>query len=174
MNEDATKIETDDVPKLNLRGAIRMVVVGIGMLAVFIAVFSVLVVVGDAIFDSSPNEAQILQDVFIETGIASSSNDAVHPPQRDIRLGLCELLPDGQVRAGGTLMNPSDKGALYTIDVSFLRSGAVDGREFAAAQIEVPVAKPSETVEWTASANGTVDGPFTCKVVAINRKALAE
>lgn len=174
MNEETTKIESEAPPKLDLRGFIRMVVVGIGMLAVFIAAFSVLVVVGDAIFDSSPNEAQILQDVFIETGIASTSTDAVHPPQRDIRLGRCELSLDGQVRAGGTLTNPTDKGALYIIDVSFLRSGVDGGQEFASAQVEVPIPEPATTVEWTAVADAVVDGPFTCKVVAINRQVMVQ
>jgi len=153
------------------RGCLPLVVVG-GAAAFIMVLVLVTVVVGVKFFgtDGDSSDAEILQDVFIQTGIASASTDADHPPQRDIRLGVCEGDGNGGVRAAGTLTNWTSSPADYRIDVSFRSmAGGSSGEEFAARVTEVDGVEASATVEWSATVEEAPEGAFACRLVAVNR-----
>jgi len=130
-----------------------------------------LVVIGKGVFDGSTDtDARRLQEVFIETGISSASTDAVHPPQLDVKLGTCESNGSEGVRASGTLTNWTDRSADYVIDVSFRRSGPNgSGEEFGTDTVLVEAVPDHATTNWIATTEVVPDGPFACRIVAINR-----
>lgn len=154
------------------RGCIAVLLVGAVLAIVALILAIVLVVIGLRVFgtsDESANE-QILRDVFVETGIASASQDAVHPPQRDIHLGACESDGNGGVRASGTLTNWTNKPADYEIDVSFRTSGVgSSGQEFAASTVSLQAVPDHATTNWAVVVAPSPGGAFACRVVAINR-----
>jgi len=154
------------------RGCLPLIV--LAGAAAFIALLTlvIVVIVGVKFFgtDDGSSDAEVLQDVFIQTGIASASTDANHPPQRDIRLGVCEGDGNGGVRAAGTLTNWTSSPADYRIDVSFRSMvGGSSGEEFAARVTEVDGVAPTTTVEWSASVDDPPEGAFACRIVAVNR-----
>jgi hypothetical protein len=153
------------------RGCLAVLTVGAVLAVAAIVVAIVLVVVGTHIFgSSSSDDAKALQEVFVETGIASASTDAVHPPQRDISLGRCEGDGSGGVRAAGTLTNWTSEPADYSIDVSFRRAGSgAAGEEFAARTVEVDAVPEHSTTNWESVAPDGPDSSFACRIVAINR-----
>lgn len=149
-----------------------MVIVGGAAAFVALLVVVIVVVVGVKFFgtDDGSSDAEILQDVFIQTGIASASTDADHPPQRDIRLGVCEGDGNGGVRAAGTLTNWTSTPADYRIDVSFRSmAGGSSGEEFAARVTELDGVAGNATVEWSATVEEAPEGAFACRLVAVNR-----
>ena len=154
------------------RGCLPLLLIA-GALA-FLALLAaiVLVVVGVKFFgsDDAASDAKVLQDVFIETGIASASTDAVHPPQRDIKLGACEGDGVGGVRAAGTITNWTGSPADYRIDVSFRSMAAgSSGEEFAARVVEVADVPEHSTADWSATVADPPGGAFACRIVAVNR-----
>lgn len=152
-------------------GCLLLLLAGAVLALLGLVVVALLVVVGIGFFGTDDGtDAQVLQDVFVETGIASASTDAVHPPQRDIRLGLCEGDGNGGVRAGGTITNWTGSAADYRIDVSFRSTGPGSaGEEFAARVVELQRVPERSTANWEATVEDPPEGPFACRVVAVNR-----
>jgi len=154
------------------RGCVAILLVGAALAIVALVLAIVLVVLGLRLFggsDESANE-KILQEVFVETGIATASRDAVHPPQRDIHLGTCESDGNGGVKASGTLTNWTNAPADYSIDVSFRTSGGSNaGREFGARSVSVLGVPEHSTTNWAAVVANPPEGAYACRVVAINR-----
>lgn len=153
-------------------GCLTLLVIA-GIVAVLgVVLLALLVVVGVKFFGSDDPAAdeKALQDVFIETGIASASTDAVHPPQRDLKLGACEGDGNGGVRAAGTITNWTGSPADYRIDVSFrsMVAGSV-GEEFAARVVAVRDVPEHTTADWSAMVEDPPEGAFACRVVAVNR-----
>lgn len=154
------------------RGCLAILIVGAALAIIALVLAIVLVVIGLRVFGSSDEDAtdKILRDVFVETGIASASRDAVHPPQRDIRLGTCESDGNGGVKASGTLTNWTNRSADYAIDVSFRRSGpGSSGEEFAARSITVTAVPEHATTNWEAAVGTSPEGAYACRVVSVNR-----
>jgi len=154
------------------RGCLAILLVGSLLAIVALVLAIVLVVVGLRIFGTSDESAdeKILQQVFIETGIASANRDAVHPPQRDIHLGACESDGNDGVRASGTLTNWTNRPADYQIDVSFRGSGpGTSGTEFAASTVSIEAVPDHSTTNWVAVVAAPPEGAFACRVVAVNR-----
>ena len=103
-------------------------------------------------------------------GIETGSPDAAHPPQDDIRLGTCEVGPDGGVRAGGTITDHTDQPAHYRVSVAFEQgTGPTKGPEFGSTVVDVDTVEPAATVNWEASVPQRPDGLFTCRVTRIDR-----
>jgi hypothetical protein len=154
------------------RGCVAVLIVGAVLAIIALVLAIVLVVIGLRIFGESDEvaNAKILQEVYSETGISSSSSDAVHPPQRDIHLGVCESDGGDGVKAAGTLTNWTSESADYEIDVSFRSTGpGSTGEEFAASSITVKAVPEHATTNWSASAPRPEQGAYACRVVAVNR-----
>jgi len=154
------------------RGCLPLVVLAGAASVIALLVVVIVVVVGVKFFgtDDGSSDAEILQDVFIQTGIASASTDADHPPQRDIRLGVCEGDGRGGVRAAGTLTNWTSSPADYRIDVSFRSlAGGSSGEEFAARVTGIDAVPANATVDWSATVEDAPEGAFACRLVAVNR-----
>lgn len=151
-----------------------LLLVGLAAAAAFVLllVTVALVIVGVKFFgsDGSAEDAKVLQDVFIETGIASASTDAAHPPQNDIKLGACEGDGNGGIRAAGTVTNWTNAPADYRIDVSFRTlGGGSSGEEFAARIVDLTGVAEHSTTEWSAVVEDPPTGGFACRIVAVNR-----
>ena len=154
------------------RGCVAVLIVGAALAIIALVLAIVLVVIGLRIFGKSDDNAnaKILSEVFVETGIASASRDAVHPPQRDIHLGACESDGGEGVKASGTLTNWTSESADYEIDVSFRTSGpGSSGEEFAASAITVKAVPEHSTTNWAAIVPRPAQGAYACRVVAVNR-----
>lgn len=154
------------------RGCVAVLIVGAALAIIALVLAIVLVVIGLRIFGKSDDNAnaKILSEVFVETGIASASRDAVHPPQRDIHLGACESDGGEGVKASGTLTNWTSESADYEIDVSFRTSGpGSSGEEFAASAITVKAVPAHSTTNWAAIVPRPAQGAYACRVVAVNR-----
>jgi hypothetical protein len=142
-----------------------------GALAIVVLVIVVAVfVIGKVFFSASDDgNAVALQKIVIETGIDTSSTDIVHPPQRDIHLGSCDVYGDG-VRAAGTITNWTNEDANYSFVISFRSGGAGPfGAEFDSTDVVLTDIEPSATVNWDSVAQGRPDGQFTCRVMRIDR-----
>jgi len=161
---------TDDAT--DQRGCVTILIVGTVLAIVALVVAIALVVIGIRVFGNSDEDAnaKVLQQVFVETGIATASRDAVHPPQRDIHVGNCESDGSGGVKASGTLTNWTTQTADYEIDVSFRSSGSgSSGEEFAATAVSVSAVPEHATTTWTAIVADRPGGAYACRVVAVNR-----
>ena len=87
------------------RGCVAVLIVGAVLAIIALVLAIVLVVIGLRIFGESDESAnaKILQEVYSETGISSTTGDAVHPPQRERRLRDRRVVPHdwaGQHRRG--------------------------------------------------------------------------
>lgn len=156
------------------RGCLVVLMVGAALAVVALVLAIILVVIGLRVFGRSDDSAndRILKEVFVETGIASASRDAVHPPQRDIHLGACESDGADGVRASGTLTNWTNASADYQIDISFRSSGpGSSGEEFAASTVSLQAVPEHATTNWQAVVPRPREGAYACRVVAINRWA---
>ncbi len=155
------------------RGCLVILLVSALLAIVALVLAIVLVALGLRVFGNSDEDAKakILQEVFIETGIASASQDSVHPPQRDVHLGACEGDGEGGVKASGTLTNWTNAPADYEIDVSFRLSGVgTSGQEFAASTVSLQAVPEHSTTNWAALAPTPPEGAaYACRIVAINR-----
>jgi hypothetical protein len=140
-----------------------------------LVLFTVLVVVSltlsGLIGTESPSErARILAEVEQEYGIATSSQDTDHPPQRDVRLGRCELDADGRVMVAGTVTNFTPDPADYQLSLVFLDgSGSSVGAELAATTVDVDAVAPARTVNWSSNSGVSAAGDFTCRIVRVER-----
>lgn len=154
------------------RGCVAVLIVGAVLAVIALVLAIVLVAVGLRLFGSSNDNdnATILSDVVVETGIATASSDVVHPPQRDIHLGACEGDGADGVKASGTLKNWTSESADYSIDVSFRTSGfGSTGEEFAARSLLVQAVPELATTNWSVVAPKPPAGAYACRVVSINR-----
>lgn len=138
--------------------------------------FTVIVVVSlvatGLVGDTSSTSARqkILQDVYDETGIATSSQDVDHPPQRDLRLGRCERNADGVMVTGGSVTNFTSDPATYRIVVVFRGgSGSTLGPELASTIVDVADVASERTVTWSATSGVVPAGDFTCRVASVER-----
>ena len=130
----------------------------------------VLLVIGNALLGGSgPSSATRLREIEIDTGIASTNDDPDHAPQYDIKLGVCEARGRG-VRAGGTIINPTDAPADYRVWLVFRESGpGASGAEFGSAEILVQNVPEHSTTNWEALASARPEGAFACRIVRIDR-----
>lgn len=140
--------------------------------------FTVLVVVSLSVTGviggkgSRSEQDRILQEIVDDTGIATSSRDIDHPPQRDLRLGACERDAVGEVAAGGTVTNYLDEPVDYELTVVFRSgSGSELGAELARTEVRVDSVPPERSVPWRVGSGVAPEGDFTCKVVRIERSA---
>lgn len=151
------------------RWIVRGVVIG-GVLVVALVVIGSVTLLTRIILGSEGDDLETARRrILLETGIDSSSSDIVDPPQRDIRLGVCE--PDGDgVRATGTLTNRSSTTADYRAVVSFREGGTGPfGIEYARSEVTVDGVAPGETVNWSSTAEDRPRGSFACRIMSIER-----
>ncbi|MCD9624619.1 hypothetical protein [Rhabdothermincola salaria] len=170
--------EGDDVdrppgaPPRRLPGGCLLVGLVVGALMAFTVIVVVsLTLIGVIGGESSADERrEILAEIVEETGIATSSQDIDEPPQRDVRLGLCETDGDGAMVTSGMLINPEDAPVDYVLTVTFHEgSGSEMGAEVARREVVVDDVPAGETVEWTASSQAPASADFSCRVVRIER-----
>lgn len=141
-------------------------VLGVVAVVVFVAIFVIVKVFFSA---GDDGDAAALQKIVVETGIDTTSTDIVHPPQRDIHLGSCDVDGDG-VRAAGTITNWTNDPADYTFVISFRSGGAGPfGVEFDSTDVLLTNIEPSTTVNWDSVAQTRPDGAFTCRIMRIDR-----
>lgn len=145
----------------------------VAMMAFTVIVVVSLTLVGVIGGESSEDERrEILAEIAEETGIATSSRDIDHPPQRDVRLGLCETADDGTMTTDGMLANPLDDAVDYTLTVSFHeRSGTDLGVELSRVEVTVEAVPSEEEVDWSADSDVAAPDDFSCRVVRIERQA---
>ena len=156
------------------RGCVAVLIVGVVLAVIALLLAIVLVVLGLKIFGSSDesDNAAVLTEVALQTGIATSSSDAQHPPQRDIHLGACEGDGDGGVKASGTITNWTSEAADYSINVSFRTSGpGSTGEEFASRTLSVQEVPEHATTNWSAAATTPPAGAYACRILSVNRWA---
>ncbi len=150
-----------------------LVAAGVGAALVLlglVAVVAVLVVAKGWLGDKVEDLAKERQDIVTETGIETGSTDVVHPPQRDIRLGACEYDGNGGVRASGTITNWTGDTSDYRVALSFRSgNGGDQGTEFGSTIVTVEAVEPHVTTNWGASVPVGPDGPFTCRIMRIDR-----
>lgn len=145
------------------------VVTGV-LAAVAVVVFVAIFVIVKVFFSAGDDgNAVALQKIVIETGIDTTSTDIVHPPQRDIHLGACDVDGDG-VRAAGTITNWTNDDADYSFVISFREGGAGPfGAEFDSTDVVLTNVESSTTVNWDSVAPTRPDGQFSCRIMRIDR-----
>ena len=170
MTDPAAEVDPEPSPRHVSGCLVAALVVG-GLMA-----FTVLVVVSLAVAGviggegSASEQADRLAEIEAEYGIATSSTDLDHPPQKDLRLGRCEADAAGQIVSAGNVTNYTEEPATYEISATFLAgSGTNVGDELAATVITVRDVPPERTVEWTAASGVSSPADFTCRVVRIER-----
>lgn len=146
--------------------------VGIGLaLAALVALAVVVVAIGIAAgwFEGVDDEAEA-RDIVTETGIETRTPDLDHPPQRDIRLGACEVTDDGDLRASGTLTNWTSEPADYRIEISFLDGdGSARSTEVGATTVTVDELDVHATTNWSGEVASTSPASLTCRIVRVDR-----
>jgi hypothetical protein len=170
MNDPSAEVDPDSDPRRVGGCLIAVVVVG-GLMAFTVLVVVSLTVSGVIGGDGSASEqAEKLAEIEAEYGIATSSTDLDHPPQRDLRLGRCEVDGTGQIVSAGNVTNFTDDLASYEISATFLAgSGSNVGEELSATTVTVVDVPSERTVDWTASSGVSPPGDFTCRVIRIER-----
>lgn len=173
MSEDDEPTRPPTAPSRRLPGGCLLVGLVVGALMAFtVIVVASLTLVGVIGGESSADERrEILAEIVEETGIATSSQDIDSPPQRDVRLGLCEADDDGAMATSGMLTNPEDEPVDYVLTVTFHEgSGTEMGAEVARREVVVEAVAPDDTAEWTASSQTPASADFSCRVVRIERR----
>jgi hypothetical protein len=149
---------------------VAAVVVGVVGLLVVGGLLTGLALARGWIGDKVDDLAKERQEIVDETGIETGSTDIHHPPQRDIRLGACEYDGEGGVRASGTITNWTGKDADYRVALSFrVGNGGEQGTEFGSTVVTVEGVEPESTTNWAAAVPVGPEGPFTCRIVRIDR-----
>jgi len=139
-------------------------------------VFTVVVVVSLSVTGliggkgSRAEQDELLQEIEDEYRIATSSRDLERPPQRDLRLGSCDRLPDGTVRVNGSVTNYTETTARYEL-TAVVREGSGDdqGAELARTVVSVTDVPSEDTVPWSTAWEIRPSGSVTCKVIRIER-----
>lgn len=142
-------------------------VAGVGLLVAVLMLLVVLVIARSVFSRSSVSAQKAEKEVVDQTGIATSTDDVTHPPQRDIRIGTCESDGSSGARAAGTITNWTDTDSDYRVIVSF-RNDA-DGTEFGSTSLTVDGVTAHRTSNWSTSVPTRPDVVFTCRVVSIDR-----
>ena len=142
-------------------------VAGVGALVAIIAILVVLIVARSVFSDDSSSVQKIEKEVVDQTGIATSTDDVDHPPQRDIRIGTCESDGQSGVRAAGTITNWTDSASDYRVVVSFVN--ADDDTEFASTSLTIDDVTAHRTSNWSTSVPSRPDVVFACRIVSIDR-----
>jgi hypothetical protein len=173
MSEDDDSTRPPVAPPRRLPNGCLLVGLVIGAMMAFTVIVVVsLTLIGVIGGESSADERrEILAEIVEETGIATSSQDIEEPPQRDVRLGLCETDDDNVMVTSGMLTNPQDAPVDYVLTVTFHEgSGSELGAEVARREVVVDDVPSGETVEWTASSQTPASTDFGCRVVRIERR----
>lgn len=142
-------------------------VAGVGALAAMIVLLVVLVIARSVFNDSSLSAQKVEKEVVDETGIATSTDDVDHPPQRDIRIGTCESDGQSGVRAAGTITNWTDSASDYRVVVAFVNDD--DDSVFGSTSLTVDDVTAHRTSNWSTSVPSRPDVVFTCRIVSIDR-----
>lgn len=162
MTEDSEVTETPPTRRL-----IPLWVAGLGLFLV-VLVLLVVVVIAKSSFGSSGDSNQTIdKEVVDQTGIATTTPDVEHPPQRDIRIGTCESDSQSGVRAAGTVTNWTSQPGDYRVVVSFRNDE--DGTEFGSTALTIAEVAPHRTTNWSTSVPSRPDVVFTCRIVSIDR-----
>ena len=172
MNEDDHPTSPPVAPPRRLPSGCLFAGLAIGAMMAFTVIVVVsLTLVGVIGGESSADERrEILAEIAEETGIATSSQDIDEPPQRDVRLGLCETDEQGTMVTSGMLTNPEDVPVDYVLTVTF-HEGSESARTDEMARREIVVAEvpAGETVDWAASSQTQAPIEFSCRVVRVER-----
>lgn len=142
-------------------------VAGVGALAAVIVLLVVLLIARSAFSDSSISAQKVEKEVVDQTGIATSTDDVNHPPQRDIRIGTCESDGQSGVRAAGTITNWTDSDSDYRVVVAFINDD--DDSEFGSTSLTIDDVTARRTSNWSTSVPSRPDVVFTCRIVSIDR-----
>ncbi len=142
-------------------------VAGVGALVAVIALLVVLVIAKSVFSHDATSAQKVEKEVVDQTGIATSTDDVDHPPQRDIRIGTCESDGQSGARAAGTITNWTDTPSDYRVVVSF-RNDA-DGTEFGSTSLTLDDVLAHRTTNWSTSVPSRPDLVFTCRIVSIDR-----
>jgi hypothetical protein len=126
---------------------------------------AVVLVLAIAAACSDDGGTQSSELTFVD-GIATSTPDAAHPPQKDIQKPLpCRVEIDA-LRAGGTITNSSGAPADYVIIVVWEEDGAQLGTNTALIN-DVPPGL-TQTFEVSVAGSGTLR--TTCRVKQVDRR----
>lgn len=179
MTADHSSVDGSDLPSRDGRdhdpgGAhgheprlIPLWVAGVAMLGVVLLLLVVLVIARSVFSDNSISAQKVEKEVVDQTGIATSTDDVVHPPQRDIRIGTCESDGQSGVRAAGTITNWTDSASDYRVVVEFLNDD--DDSVFGTTSLTIDDVTAHRTSNWSTSVPSRPDVVFTCRIVSIDR-----
>jgi hypothetical protein len=142
-------------------------VAGVGAFVAVIALLVVLVIARSVFGHGAVSAQKVEKEVVDQTGISTGTDDADHPPQRDIRIGTCESDGQSGVRAAGTITNWTDAPRDYRVVVSF-RNDA-DGTEFGSTSLTLDDVLAHRTTNWSTSVPSRPDVVFTCRIVSVDR-----
>ncbi|MCU0311396.1 MAG: hypothetical protein MUE36_10695 [Acidimicrobiales bacterium] len=171
MTDPSAEVVHDDVGPRRIGGCLASILV-VGALAVFTVLVVVSLTLAGVIGGegSASEQAERLAEIEAEYGIATSSQDLDHPPQRDLRLGRCERDAAGRIVSMGSVTNYTSEPVNYVISATFLAGSGTDvGEELAATTVRVDDVAAERTVDWTAESGVVAPGDFTCRVVRIER-----
>jgi hypothetical protein len=144
-------------------------VAGIGALAAALVLLVVLVIARSVFTDSTISAQKVEKEVVDQTGIATTTDNVDHPPQRDIRIGTCESDGQSGVRAAGTITNWTDSASDYRVVVAFINDD--DDSEFGSTSLTIDDVTAHRTSNWSTSVPSRPDVVFTCRIVSIDRWA---
>ncbi len=162
MTEDTAATETPPARRL-----IPLWVAGLGFLIVVLVLLVVLVIAKSAFGSGGESNQTIDKELVDQTGIATTTPDVEHPPQRDIRIGTCESDSQAGVRAAGTVTNWTSQPSDYRVVVSFRNDE--DGTEFGSTSLTIADVAAHRTSNWSTSVPSRPDVVFTCRIVSIDR-----
>jgi hypothetical protein len=173
MGEDATEpANAAPSPRPKATGGCLLMALVVGGLVAFTVIVVVsLALVGVIGGESSAEErAEILAEIEEESGIATANTDIDDPPQRDLRMGLCEVDAAGTMVVRGSVTNPLDEPARYELTVVFQEgSGARLGAELARSVVTVDEVDPEAVADWSVESGAPAPADFSCRVVRIER-----
>jgi hypothetical protein len=173
MTEDITSSTSAETPDPEGRRheprLIPLWVAGLGALAAALVLLVVLVIARSVFTDSTISAQKVEKEVVDQTGIATTTDNVDHPPQRDIRIGTCESDGQSGVRAAGTITNWTDSASDYRVVVAFINDD--DDSEFGSTSLTIDDVTAHRTSNWSTSVPSRPDVVFTCRIVSIDRWA---
>ena len=171
MTEDIRSSNSAQTPAPESRSheprLIPLWVAGLGALAAALVLLVVLVIARSIFTDSTISAQKVEKEVVDQTGIATTTDNVDHPPQRDIRIGTCESDGQSGVRAAGTVTNWTDSPSDYRVVVAFLNDD--DDTEFGSTSLTIDDVTAHRTSNWSTSVPSRPDVVFTCRIVSIDR-----